>query len=36
MTRLLYAVSMSLDGFIAGINQSPENPMGDGGEQLGE
>jgi dihydrofolate reductase len=36
MTRLLYDVSMSLDGFIAGVNQSPENPMGDGGEQLGE
>jgi len=36
MTRLLYDVSMSLDGFIAGINQGPENPMGDGGEQLGE
>ncbi|MGI8520004.1 MAG: dihydrofolate reductase family protein [Actinomycetota bacterium] len=36
MTRLLYDVSMSLDGFIAGINQSRQNPMGDGGEQLGE
>ena len=36
MTRLLYDVSMSLDGFIAGINQGPENPMGGGGEQLGE
>jgi dihydrofolate reductase len=36
MTRLLYDVSMSLDGFSAGPNQSPENPMGDGGEQLGE
>jgi dihydrofolate reductase len=35
MTRLLYDVSMSLDGFIAGINQGQENPMGDGGEQLG-
>jgi dihydrofolate reductase len=35
MTRLLYDVSMSLDGFSAGPNQSPENPMGDGGEQLG-
>ncbi len=28
MTRLLYDVSMSLDGFIAGINQSRQNPMG--------
>jgi dihydrofolate reductase len=36
MTRLLYDVSMSLDGFSAGPNQSSENPMGDGGEQLGE
>lgn len=36
MTRLLYDVTMSLDGFIAGTNQSPENPMGDGGERLGE
>ena len=36
MTRLLYDVSMSLDGFIAGPNQGPENPMGDGGLQLGE
>ena len=36
MTRLLYDVSMSLDGFIAGINQSLQNPMGDGGERLGE
>jgi dihydrofolate reductase len=36
MTRLLYDVSMSLDGFSAGINQGLENPMGDGGLQLGE
>ncbi|MGH7764602.1 MAG: dihydrofolate reductase family protein [Candidatus Dormibacteraceae bacterium] len=35
MTRLLYNVSMSLDGFIAGINQSRQNPMGVGGERLG-
>ena len=35
-TRLLYDVSMSLDGFIAGINRSRQNPMGDGGERLGE
>jgi dihydrofolate reductase len=27
---------MSLDGFIAGINQSRQNPMGDGAERLGE
>jgi dihydrofolate reductase len=26
--------SMSLDGFIAGPNDGPEAPMGDGGEQL--
>ena len=36
MTQLLYDVSMSLDGFIAGINQSRQNPMGVGGERLGE
>ena len=36
MSRLVYDVSVSLDGFSAGINQGPENPMGDGGEQLGE
>ena len=27
---------MSLDGFIAGPNQSEENPLGEGGEQLHE
>lgn len=27
---------MSLDGFIAGPNQSQENPLGEGGEQLHE
>jgi dihydrofolate reductase len=26
--------SMSLDGFIAGLNDGPEAPMGDGGERL--
>ena len=36
MTRLIYDVSMSLDGFIAGKDQGPENPMGVGGERLGE
>lgn len=36
MTRLFYDVSMSLDGFSAGINQSRQNPVGVGGERLGE
>ena len=39
MTRLLYEVSMSLDGFVAGINPSPrimQNSMGVGGMRLGE
>ncbi|WP_227377946.1 dihydrofolate reductase family protein [Haladaptatus halobius] len=29
-------LSMSLDGFIAGPNDSPEQPLGDGGERLFE
>lgn len=36
MTRLIYDVSMSLDGFSAGINQSRQNPLGVGGERLGQ
>jgi dihydrofolate reductase len=35
MTRLIYDVSLSLDGFSAGVDRSPQNPMGVGGEQLG-
>jgi dihydrofolate reductase len=35
MSRLLYTVSLSLDGFSAGRDQSPENPLGVGGERLG-
>jgi dihydrofolate reductase len=31
-----FDVSMSVDGFIAGPNVSPDNPMGDGGEELHE
>ncbi|HEX8204793.1 MAG TPA: dihydrofolate reductase family protein [Solirubrobacteraceae bacterium] len=27
-------ISMSLDGFVAGPNQSPEHPLGEGGEAL--
>jgi dihydrofolate reductase len=34
MTRLRFQISMSLDGFIAGPNQSTENPLGEGGMQL--
>ena len=29
-------MSMSLDGFIAGPNDSVERPLGEGGEQLHE
>jgi dihydrofolate reductase len=29
-------ISMSLDGFTAGPNQSPENPLGEGGTRLHE
>lgn len=28
------SLTMSLDGFIAGANDGPENPLGDGGEPL--
>jgi len=34
MTRLRLDISMSLDGYVAGPNQSPENPLGEGGERL--
>jgi len=34
MAKLRFHISMSLDGFIAGPNQSKENPLGEGGEQL--
>ncbi len=36
MGKVLVSLSMSLDGFIAGPNDGPENPLGDGGEQLFE
>jgi dihydrofolate reductase len=31
MSRLLYSTSMSLDGFVAGSEQSVDNPLGIGG-----
>ena len=34
MAELRFQISMSLDGFIAGRNQSEENPLGEGGMQL--
>src|SRR5688500_9853765 len=36
MAKLRFNISMSLDGFVAGPNQSEENPLGEGGEQLHE
>lgn len=32
--RLRYSTSMSLDGFVAGVAQGPEHPLGVGGELL--
>jgi dihydrofolate reductase len=36
VSRLRCHISISLDGFVAGPNQSKENPLGEGGEQLHE
>jgi dihydrofolate reductase len=36
MARLRFHISMSLDGFVAGPNQSEEHPLGEGGMQLHE
>jgi dihydrofolate reductase len=36
MARLRFRISMSLDGYIAGPEQSLENPLGIGGERLHE
>jgi dihydrofolate reductase len=36
MGKVVYEVSMSLDGFITGINPRPEAGLGDGGERLHE
>jgi dihydrofolate reductase len=36
MARLILDISMSLDGFIAGPNQTLEQPLGEGGERLHE
>jgi dihydrofolate reductase len=36
MSKLRSHISMSLDGFVAGPNQSLQNPLGEGGEGLHE
>ena len=36
MSKLRFKISMSLDGFVAGPNQSVENPLGVGGMRLHE
>lgn len=36
MSKVMMGVTMSLDGFIAGPNDSPEHPLGEGGERLFE
>ena len=34
MSKLVLELSMSLDGFIAGPNDNPDNGLGDGGDRL--
>jgi dihydrofolate reductase len=34
MTKLTFDITMSLDGFIAGPNQTTQRPLGEGGERL--
>ncbi len=34
MSKVFVELSMSLDGFVAGPNDGPENGLGDGGERL--
>jgi dihydrofolate reductase len=36
MAKLKFQISVSLDGFVAGPNQSEEDPLGKGGEALHE
>jgi len=36
VSKLRFRISMSLDGFVAGPDQSVENPLGVGGERLHE
>jgi dihydrofolate reductase len=34
MSKVIFDISMSLDGFMTAANVSPDQPTGDGGEQL--
>lgn len=36
MSRLRFEISISVDGYVAGPNQSERNPLGEGGERLHE
>lgn len=36
MSKVIFEVSVSIDGFIAGINGGPGNPLGDGGMNIHE
>ena len=36
MSKLRFSIAISLDGFVAGPDQSEENPLGIGGEKLHE
>ncbi|MEV0132554.1 dihydrofolate reductase family protein [Dactylosporangium sp. NPDC050688] len=36
MGKVIFVISMSLDGYTTAANQTPENPMGDGGLRLQE
>lgn len=34
MGKVIFNMTMSLDGFVAGANDSPDNPLGDGGAPI--
>jgi hypothetical protein len=36
MTRVIFDISMSLDGFVTASNVRPEDPLGDSGQRLHE
>jgi hypothetical protein len=34
MSKVFFSMGISLDGFIAGLNPSPPNPLGNGGLEI--